>query len=55
MTKIKSISIFVLSVLLAFETGAICMATGFVMALEDEKKEQRVIRRTNYRDYCRRD
>jgi hypothetical protein len=29
MTKIKSISIFVLSVLLAFETGAICMSTCY--------------------------
>jgi hypothetical protein len=55
MTKIKSIIIFVLSVLLAFETGAICIVTSFVMALEDEKKERKVTRRTNYHDYCRRD
>jgi hypothetical protein len=38
MTKIKSIIIFILSILLAFETGGLFIAAGFVAMTEDEKK-----------------
>ncbi len=50
MTKVKSITIYVLSVLLAFETGLMVAGVSTLVALDKEKEERRDSR-VSYRPY----
>lgn len=50
MSKIKSIIIYILSVLLAFETGLLVLVGGMLM-LHDELKKDRKKNKISYRHY----
>lgn len=50
MSKIKSIIVYILSVLLAFETGLLVLVGGMLM-LHDELKKDRKKNKISYRHY----